>query len=275
MVTAPDKADDRHPDENSSGDSRFDTDRWVPLEGGLNVRDLGGLPTVDGRTTRSGVLLRSGTLQNLTATATRQLVDGYGLRCVLDLRTPRESEQEGRGPLAAEPVEYHNLPFITDDVLHRRPSDQHVLTQDVERDARVRHYLTYLKYASDRIVTAVDLLAVPQRRPALFHCAAGKDRTGVLAALVLDAVGVRHEAIVTDYALSARYTKLIVATLSGRPTYAASVSEQPRGSVETYPETMAGFLQQLDAEHGGAAAWLTANGLPAERLAALRAALVA
>nr|MDT0665519.1 tyrosine-protein phosphatase [Micromonospora sp. DSM 115978] len=75
-------------------------DRWFDLIGCDNVRDLGGLPTVDGRTTRYGHLLRSDTLQDLTAGDVSRLHDGYGLRTVVDLRAPAEAAREGRGPLA-------------------------------------------------------------------------------------------------------------------------------------------------------------------------------
>lgn len=106
------------------------------------------------------------------------------------------------------------------------------------------------------------------------HCAAGKDRTGVLVALVLDAIGVERSAVLADYALSAeqiealfrRWTK---ASGEPMPTPEQLLSHHPRA------EVMATVLAHLDAQHGGAAGWLRANGLPADALTALRARLTA
>jgi protein-tyrosine phosphatase len=247
--------------------------RFLPLTGAENIRDLGGLPLIAGGHTRSGVLYRGDTLQELTPDDV-ELFRKLGLRTVIDLRTNLEATKEGRGPLADEPIRYVNLPFMPDELL--MPSDdrqrQIIVAERREQD-RVEHYLGYLKYAGDRVVGAVKVMADPDGPPALFHCAAGKDRTGVLAALVLDAVGVEREAIVADFALTNERLERVGARLRRMPTYANYTGALSNRDMSADPQTMIDVLAALDDRDGGAAGWLVANGLADAELAALRAVL--
>jgi protein-tyrosine phosphatase len=248
------------------------TDRWLDLPGTENVRDLGGLPTTDGRHTRFGMVLRADTVQELAPDAARWLRTDYGLRTVVDLRTQLEAQREGRGPLAAEPVTYHNLPFLPDQAIIPGADRGDVIVADrYERD-RVGHYLDYLRRAPEAVVSAVE--AVAAGSPALFHCAAGKDRTGVLAAVLLEAVGVEREAVVADYALTNDRLDRIAAKLARLPTYAPSMPRRDRASMACEPHTMAAFLEALDDRYGGARRWLQSVGLPAATLQSLRECLV-
>lgn len=247
--------------------------RFLPLTGAENIRDLGGLPFKSGGFTRSGVLFRGDTLQELTPDDV-ELFRTLGLRTIIDLRTNLEATKEGRGPLADEPIRYVNLPFMPDELL--MPSDdrerQLIVAERREQD-RVEHYLGYLKYAGDRVVGAVKVMAEPDGPPALFHCAAGKDRTGVLAALVLDAVGVERDAIVADFALTNERLDRVGARLRRMPTYANYTGALSNKDMSADPQTMIDVLAALDDRDGGAAGWLLANGLTDAELAALKAAL--
>jgi protein tyrosine/serine phosphatase len=247
--------------------------RFLPLTGAENIRDLGGLPLRAGGQTRSGVLFRGDTLQELTPEDV-ELFRELGLRTIIDLRTNLEATKEGRGPLANEPIRYANLPFMPDELL--MPSDdrerQIIVAERREQD-RVEHYLGYLKYAGDRVVAAVKLMADPDGPPALFHCAAGKDRTGVLAALVLDAVGVERDAIVADFALTNERLERVGARLRRMPTYSNYTSKLSNRDMGADPQTMIDVLATLDDRDGGAAGWLLANGLTDAELASLTAAL--
>ncbi len=238
--------------------------RWVELEGLDNVRDVGGLPLVDGGTTRSGVLLRSASLHYATAADVEHLVQRFGLRLVLDLRTRHEIDRDGPTPIAAAGVETVALSFIPED---GRPLPE---TGD-DTDPLLRSYLGYLVDRTENVVEAVRRLAAVDTGPTLVHCAAGKDRTGVLVALVLDVVGVRREAVIADYALSAER----VERLFRRWTAAVGV-EMPADLTPHLPraEVIATVLARLDAEHGGAVGWLRANGLEPAAVERLRARLV-
>jgi protein-tyrosine phosphatase len=238
---------------------------WLELEGLDNVRDVGGLPLRGGGTTRAGVLLRSGTLHHVTPGDVRHLVDVVGLRLVLDLRTRREVDRDGPTAVAAAGVETVHLTFI--------PEEGRELPETGDdTDPLLRSYLGYLADHPENVVEAVRRLAAPDAGPALVHCAAGKDRTGVLVALVLDAVGVERDAVVADYARSAER----VEALFRRWTAAAGV-EMPGDLTPHLPraEVMTAVLDALDREHGGAAGWLRAHGLDEAALDRLRARLTA
>jgi protein-tyrosine phosphatase len=166
-------------------------DRWLELEGIENVRDVGGLPLRDGGSTRPGVLLRSASLEYMTQADVATLVDEFGLTLVLDLRTPREVDRDGPTAVAAAGVETVALNLIGDS-RHWLPE-----TGD-DTDPLVRNYLGYLEDHPQNVVHAVRRLAAPEAGPALVHCAAGKDRTGTVVAMVLDAVGVERDAVVAD-----------------------------------------------------------------------------
>lgn len=241
--------------------------RALSLQGADNVRDLGGLPTADGARTRAGVLYRASTLQELTDDDVRVLTEEVGLRLVVDLREPEEAEREGRGPVAAHVPGYVNLTIRSGDPL---PAD--VVPDIVDIDLAA-HYVGYLEASVEELVMIVRLLADSRHHPAVFHCAAGKDRTGVVAALVLDAVGVLPEAIVADYAATAANAEAIFARLRRLPSY-RYLDDLPPTVRTAEAETMQRFLDELHDEHGGAARWLRGNGVGKDELAALRAALV-
>jgi hypothetical protein len=242
--------------------------RWLQLEGIDNVRDVGGLPLRDGGTTRSGELLRSANLRHVTEADVAHLVEELGLRLVIDLRTAREIDRDGPTAVAAAGVETVALSFI--------PEDGEALPEIADdTDPLLRAYLGYLVDRTENVIEAVRLLGRPDAGPALVHCAAGKDRTGVLVALVLDTVGVEREAVIADYALSAER----VEAMWRRWTAAAGV-EMPDDLTPHLPraEVIATVLARLDAEHGdggqgGAAAWLRANGLEDDVLARLHSRL--
>lgn len=237
--------------------------RRLRLEGLDNVRDVGGLPLRAGGATRSGELLRSASLHYLTEADVTHLVDEFGLTLVLDLRTAREIDRDGPSPIARAGVRTVALSFVPED---GRPLPE---TGD-DTDPLLRDYLGFLVDRTENVVEAVRLLAAPQAGPALVHCQAGKDRTGVLVALVLDAVGVERDAVVADYALSAEHVEAMF-----RRWTAATQAEMPPDLTAHLPraEVIATVLDRLDTEHGGAAGWLTANGLEVESLDRLRGRL--
>lgn len=240
-------------------------ERWLALEGLDNIRDVGGLPLRDGGTTRNGVLLRSASLRHCTPADVTHLVHDFSLRLVLDLRTRREIERDGPTALAEAGVETVALSFIPEE------GREFPETQD-DVDPLTIAYLGYLRDRADNVVTAVRRLAAADAGPTLVHCAAGKDRTGVLVALVLDAVGVERDAVVADYALSAERMEALFrrwTAASGEPMPADLTPHLPRA------EAMAAVLAHLDDEYGtngagGAAGWLRANGLDEESLTRLR-----
>ena len=252
---------------------------WIDLEGAVNVRDLGGLPTDDGGETATGRLLRADNLQELSASDVGRLVQDLGLTTVVDLRSSAELASEGPAPLdSVASVRHAHHPVIpelgsaTDAVAEALLLKQNQDRSRFPSDPTCGHYLGYLEDRPDQVVGAVRSIA-RDTGAALVHCAAGKDRTGVVVALALTAAGVRPQAVVADYAATGERTEAILSRLRRSPTYARDLDSLPAEAHRARPETMAAFLEQMESRYGGVARWLTDHGLNAEELDLLRAKL--
>jgi protein-tyrosine phosphatase len=253
---------------------------WIDLEGAVNVRDLGGLPTTDGDSTVPGRLLRSENLQELTAADVRKLVGEIGVTTVVDLRTTAEVELEGPAPLDAVPTVRHAYHPVLPELGSRTDAvAEALLLQKRERDLSrfpddlmCGHYLGYLEERPDEVTGALRSIATSEGA-AIVHCAAGKDRTGVIVALSLTAAGVEREAIVADYLATADRMEAIIGRLARSKTYAADITSRPVRAHLPREETMKSFLEQLDVRYGGLSAWLAGNGFVGEELSLLRAKL--
>lgn len=225
-------------------DAMAQPQRKLTLSGCVNFRDLGGYPGADGRTIRWRRLFRADGLTRLDEDDCAQLA-ALGLATVIDLRTKGEVEERGRFPEEAFEVEYHHLPLT--DVL---PPTADLSRYDEPAFVTTR-YQQLFSEGSTSLARAVELLAEADALPAVFHCSAGKDRTGILAALVLGFLGVPREVIVHDYALSAEAMIALLERL--KLEYAESVAEVERYApavISVSPKTMAGFLDSLEADHG-------------------------
>jgi hypothetical protein len=248
--------------------------RWFDLAGCDNVRDLGGLPTLDGGLTRPGVFLRGDTPQELTAADVVRLRDEFGLRTVLDLRADAEAAREGRGALEKEPVDYHQLSFLPGEWVMPDDPRYPAIIRDRRSEDRIEHYLDYLRLAGGAVAEALRMLATPGRGPTLFHCAAGKDRTGVLAALALGIVGVEHEAIVADYVATNDRIDRVDARLTRLPSYNSGPDKLTADKLRVRAEVMVGFLAGVERTWDGPAAWARHAGVPEADLRTLRTRLV-
>jgi protein-tyrosine phosphatase len=270
------------------------TDRWLRLDGTTNTRDLGGLPTTDGGTTLAGRILRSDNLQTLSEADVRRLVDEVGLRQVVDLRTTAEILLEGRGPLRALPeVEHRHFTLLPerghhtdvfavedDDPLDDLPQDwvetllpRQETAHDAGEPPAVRAYLGYLEHRGHAVVDALRAMADAGPGASVVHCAAGKDRTGVVVAFALAVAGVPPEEIVADYAMTADVIEDLVAKLAASPTYAEDMSRRDVASHTPRAETMRRLLELVDERFGGPAAWLAAHGFDGDDQRRLRARL--
>jgi protein-tyrosine phosphatase len=256
--------------------------RFIDLDGAVNFRDLGGLEVEGGGRTASGVLLRADNLQGLSARDVVRLVEELGLRVVIDLRTREEVALEGPGPLARDGrVEIRHRSLFPESGQHTDVSVEAMLPWqgrplrgDPEETVAVRSYLGYLRDRPDSIVGALRDVAFGDGA-AVVHCAAGKDRTGVVCALALAAVGVPRAAIVADYVATGERLGPLLARLRSSPTYAEDLAGRPDESHRPRPETMARVLELLDEHSGGPCGWLDGHGFGAAELSVLRDRLVA
>jgi protein-tyrosine phosphatase len=252
---------------------------WIDLDGAANTRDVGGLPTEDGGKIVPGRLLRSDNLQDLTAADIAKLTGELGLTTVVDLRSTAELHSEGPAPLDdVSSVEHRHHPVLPEQGVATDAVADVLLTRG-ERDqsrypdnAVTGHYLGYLEDRPDQVVDALRSVA-RARGAALVHCAAGKDRTGVVVALALSVAGVRPEAIAADYAATGDRTGPLLARLRRSVTYSADLNRKSDEAHKPQAATMTAFLAELDHQFGGAAAWLIAHGLSEEDLTRLRTKL--
>jgi protein-tyrosine phosphatase len=233
------------------------TANWIALEGAVNARAV--VP---------GVLLRADNLQSLSARDVRLLVEDEALEVVLDLRTDVEVELEGPGPIMGAPavrIEHRSLHpdsgGNTDlDAGTVRPWGSPEEDGWPDEPPVVRAYMSYLRRRPDSIVGSVRAIARADGA-VLVHCAAGKDRTGVVVALALDAAGVDRGVIVDDYLASGERIEAIMTRLTSSSTYRAELEGDDAQKHAPTRGTMERVLELVDERFGGSLAWLSAHGL--------------
>ncbi len=230
-------------------------DRLIPLEGAFNLRDLGGYEANDGRTVQWRRLFRADGMHRLRETD-RNVLRSFGLRTVIDLRTDNELA-DGRFPEELA-VAWHHLSVI--DVLwnrHEAPTGP-----DGFAEFLYDRYREMLDMGGPHFAEAIRRLAAPDALPALFHCAAGKDRTGLLAALVLSSLGVADDDVVADYALSQDATlRLVTWAASESPELAARIDAIPAAHLAAEPEAMRRVLAWIRETYGSTPDYLEALGV--------------
>lgn len=226
----------------------------------LNLRDVGGLRTWDGRTVRPGLIYRSATPFFLLPDDARFLINTLNIRTRIDLRSSLEVAEGTNKHLPMIEKHVAHLPFRSGGVW----KEDALVTDQAERVAS--HYLRYLEHSPESIIDVVTLLATPARLPALIHCTVGKDRTGVAVALVLSAVGVFDSEIIADYARTRDQLELLMKQLRSVPTYADRIAELPAESLSAEPQSMSLFLQRVQENYGDARTYLIEHELPSSTL---------
>lgn len=239
--------------------------RHLGLEGTYNLRDLGGYGTLDGRTTLWRTFFRSDSLHRLSPAAQTALLD-YGVRTVIDLRRSDELHVAPNVFAGASAVTYHQVSLLLD-----APPPRGTRPRPL-----VETYRLILDERQEQLRQALATLAAPGGLPALMHCTAGKDRTGLVVALVLGLLGVPTATIVADYALTAQY---LVGTFLDEVRQRAAGRGIPwewyQPQVDCHPEFMHSTLQYLEEHYGGIAAYVYTIGLRDEECDRLKQGLVA
>ncbi len=225
----------------------------------LNARDLGGYPTIDGAETRWRSLLRADDLAQLSELGLQALAD-YGVRTILDLRWPEEA---ARAP-SPVPERLPQLHYARISLLTHTEDEWRLRTRDAAKEL---WKCVVLEHVRAELRTVLGFIAAAPPEPLLFHCVAGKDRTGLIAALLLALADATPAAIAQDYAASAELLR--------------------EGYLQRYPDTdrerilealrcpeegaynMLAFLERA----GGVRAYLGAIGLSAQEIGRLRARL--
>jgi protein-tyrosine phosphatase len=243
--------------------------RLVALEAVHNFRDLGGYATADGRHTVWRTLFRADGLYRLTP-ADVVALEPLGLRTVIDLRSAPELKERGRFPVDAHPVVFHHFPVIDATwAVGDRPD------HDRDEDFLIWAYQEMLAVGAPRFAAAFDALAQPGALPAVFHCAAGKDRTGLLAALLLGSLGVSHDDIVADYALTVEgMARFRVWAAREWPEWFERMATMPPAFTAALPEAMRHIVEDLSTEHGSIRDYVKSIGVSDATLATLESVLL-
>lgn len=235
-----------------------------------NARDLGGLPVTSGGEIRPGALIRSDILSRLTPAGKRALI-AHGVKTVIDLRMPEQIAQEPSAfvsgqPRPGEPV-YRILPV-------ENPDSPHFAAVD-NAPSRAENYCLMLEHFQPQFAAIVRAVADAPEGGVLLHCHAGKDRTGVVVALLLGLVGVPDTEIAADYAASEdRLWPLyyrMEADAASNPVQLAAIQHKKPIAL---PETMQAVLDHLRVRYGGVKEYLLAIGVNAEEMARIRRRMI-
>jgi protein-tyrosine phosphatase len=244
-----------------------------PAVDGLRVGDIGGHPLEGGRWFRSGLVFRiSG---NLVGAAEIAHLDQLGLRVLVDLRGGTEDRTTLVDWASSRKVLYHHEPiWLGDPADFAAVLDQHGVTEADGRAYLGSMYRRLLDEFAPSLVGAV--AAVAEAQPAAFGCAAGKDRTGLLTALVQDVLGVDRATILAGYVSHAPHPDRLLEALGSWWDWEEGDLLKPGlgGILSAVEEVMAGALDYLDQRYGGAQRFLETSGLPAATIDLLRARLV-
>lgn len=219
---------------------RVVAERILPLEGALNFRDLGGYPAGRGKSVRWGRVFRAESLASLTPSDLSWLRHTLGLRLVCDFRGASE---RAAAPDRVEARQTLSLPI--------EPSSPRALEEALSKPRDLgESYIQWIEEKSESVYgPLLARIADAKNLPLVFHCTAGKDRTGVGAALLLGLLGVSRKNIIADYALTNLSYPTLAANLKKNPTYAA-IADKMLPLLVANPDWIEGTLNHLQKNYG-------------------------
>ncbi len=241
--------------------------RALTFEGATNFRDLGGYRTRDDRRTRWRRLYRSDALQALTDSDLDRFRT-LAVSTVIDLRSADEITYAGRGLLAREALRLVNFTVGVHGIDATRPPSP------LDPSYLVGRYLEYLDGGGEAVAAALREVSELGEGAGVINCFMGKDRTGVVCALLLGCLEVERDEIVADYAASNERVAQLVTRLALDERYRDVIARTDPVVLAARPETMEQFLDELDLRYGGAIGWARAAGLSAAVLERLRDGLL-
>jgi protein-tyrosine phosphatase len=245
--------------------------RHIPFEGILNFRDLGGYKASGGRRVAWRRVFRSADLTEMTRSDYDRLTGKFGVVAIIDLRSDVERERQGIGLINEAGFKYHAISFLADG------GQQQVEDRRYTEFASMGEFYVYLVRKSQfgrQVVAALEIIAGKENRPLVFHCAIGKDRTGILAAVLLSALGVGDEDIVEDYVMSGPHMLAIVERLKCKSETADFANHFPEFALKAVPESMAALLSAIKKEYGSTGGYLKTHGADSTLVERLQKALL-
>ena len=248
-------------------------DQLIELDGPANFRDVGGYPTASGGRVRTGRVFRSDSLSYMSDDDVRHVTEVLGLRTVIDLRAGHEVEQFTHGPLEALPVNVWHVPIVDETRQEQEGQDagKWAAGEVIPMDEL---YLLMLNRYGHRFSAVLELIADVDNQPVVFHCAAGKDRTGLVAMLILGLLGVDADVIAADYALTHDRMPILLERHRVRAEADGVVAEIPRQKWAVDAVAMRAVIERLAEDHGSIEGYVRAQGLGVDAIARLRSALL-
>jgi len=248
--------------------------RLLTLEGSLNFRDLGGYPTTDGRTIHWGKVYRADGLHELTA-ADHEILTDLGLGLVCDFRSDDEVERDPN--LLPEGVEYLRLP-VQDESMQPKRIRERVEIGDIEgmdENFMAHGYIQLLENRGSQFAEVFERLVREDAPVTVYHCSAGKDRTGVMSALLLLSLGVPESIVVNDYTMTEQATRRRMEWVRLQVRLRGGDPAHMRALMGARPEVIQKAIDHLNESYGGADGYVTTKlGLSNDALGALRDRLV-
>ncbi len=231
--------------------------RQIEVDCVSNLRDLGGYRTRDGRRVAWRRLLRGGEPRHESLSSVLRLRDQIGLASVLDLRSDVEIRPERVAFLKAVDIRYHNVPLEGDGISAAPESDF------FSRFTGMGDFYLFMLRSetfSRRLISALEVVADTSNHPVLFHCTVGKDRTGILAAFILDILGVGDDDILADYAMTGLSMPEFIERMRADVHTSSMLELLPSFFWEASAHSMESLLGALRAEHGSLRSYLEARG---------------
>ena len=233
--------------------------RHLKIPGCLNLRELGGYQTTNGKYIKPRTLLRSDSLHRLPVSSQQQLID-YGIKTIIDLRSSLEVAKEAYLLSNRTEIEYFNLPLVHE--------NKRNIIESIKDKTLLELNIHLLQERANSIKTILETVATKQA-PILIHCAVGKDRTGIISALLLAIAGVSVETIAQDYNLSDVHLASLYDQM--RPQ---AVRENFTHLLESPPQTMIDTFSYLKLHYGGIKGYATNIGLDSHLYQRLQTMLV-
>ena len=267
------------------GFSSSEANQSINLESVGNARELGGYTTVDGRTVKHGVLLRTAALNKISSDDIKRLTDIYHLAVIADLRASLEVAPKPDPVI--EGVKYLNLRVINEELFNRDVEKKLAFEGDAMTRLKMivesgfASYDMYINFLSDDSGKKAyseffrELLDLPEGRSLLFHCSQGKDRTGCAAMLILSALGVSEDTIMEDYMLTNTFNaEMIAGQRKMLLSHGMNESELEKYMLvldEVSPKTMTALLAWLKDNYGSPVEYIVQElGISEEDIAALQ-----
>ncbi len=246
----------------------------IDTHGTFNFRDFGGYTLSTGQKVRSGLLFRSGSLDRIADTEARSLQDSLSIQSIVDLRHPDEfNDNSTRGSLVDIVQNRYSLSVIDATQPLRNHAEALNIAYGLGQSGP--RYFALLENGETIWREVIQILLDPNSYPILAHCTAGKDRTGITAALILDLVGVTQDTISEDYAMSSASVDQLFSYLVESGRRPEGTSEAAKSRMITKREYMDDFLKLLHQKYGNAEGYITKLGFNAFDIARIRDFLIA